>query len=119
MALAKLVLPPVNLPTDQPVTTSPTPINEQPTPATPHPTPADHAPPVDEQPVTVPAHLIPAARFAIVNHQQHTGRPITAEQLAERLDITPAVASRLLHTIDPPAVPAHVNGARVLEGAQR
>ena len=123
MALAKLVLAPVSKqhPTDQPAAASPTPVNEQPTPATttPQPTPADHASPVDEQPVTVPAHLIPAARFAIVNHQQHTGRPITAEQLAERLDITPAVASRLLHTIDPPAATARVNGARVLEGAQR
>lgn len=119
MALVKLVLAPVNHPTDQPATTNPTPINEQPTPATPHPTPADHAPPVDEQPVTVPAHLIPAARFAIVNHQQHTGRPITVEELADRLDITPAIAGRLLHTIDPPAATAQVNGARVLEGAQR
>ena len=76
---------------------------------------------VDEQPqpVTVPAHLIPAARFAIVNHRQNTGRPITVEELADRLDITPAIAGRLLHTIEPPAATAQVNGARVLEGAQR
>ena len=133
MALAKLVLAPVNTAPDsdtapttagdhqrahRPRRRSHTSHRSQPHTAPP---PADQPPLLDRatHPVTVPAHLIPAARFAIVNHQQHTGRPITADELAERLDITPAIASRLLHTIDPPAAPAHVNGARVLEGAQR
>ncbi|HEX6969660.1 MAG TPA: hypothetical protein VF174_12745 [Micromonosporaceae bacterium] len=140
MALAKLVLAPVK-PGHQPTTTepadaaadAPTPVNAQPTPTVvePEPTPTvvEQVPVVDKQPepvtepvaepVTVPAHLIPAARFAVVNHQQHTGRPITAEQLADRLDITPTIASHLLAIIDPPATttPARVNGAPVLNGA--
>lgn len=131
MALAKLVLAPVRTATapaavsDVPASISAQAISPTPesTPAAVEPEPAvvepEPAPVLDQQPEPVqpPAHLIPAARFAIVNHQQHTGQPITAEQLAERLDITPAIAARLLHTIDPPA--ARVNGARVLEGAQR
>ncbi len=51
------------------------------------------------EPVDVPAHLLPPARFAAVQHEQATGAPITAAELADRLDVTPALAGQLLTTI--------------------
>ncbi|MEV1145191.1 hypothetical protein [Micromonospora sp. NPDC049799] len=51
------------------------------------------------EPVDVPAHLLPMARFSAVQHEQATGAPITAAELADRLDVTPAVAGQLLATI--------------------
>ncbi|MEV6375465.1 hypothetical protein [Micromonospora musae] len=51
------------------------------------------------KPVDVPAHLLPMARFAAVQHEQTTGAPITPVELADRLDVTPAVAGHLLTTI--------------------
>ncbi|MGC5030167.1 hypothetical protein [Micromonospora sp. DT229] len=51
------------------------------------------------EPVDVPAHLLPMARFSAVQHEQATGRPITADELADRLDIAPAVAGQLLTTL--------------------
>jgi hypothetical protein len=69
----------------------------------------------------VPAHLLPTARFAAVNHEQTTGRTITADELAARMSITPGTARALLHTITeptPPPTPARVNGAAVLDGAR-
>ncbi|WP_435589743.1 hypothetical protein [Micromonospora aurantiaca (nom. illeg.)] len=57
---------------------------------------AARAEPVD---VPVPSHLLPMARFAAVQHEQATGRPITPAELADRLDVTPPVAGRLLATI--------------------
>ena len=54
------------------------------------------AEPVD---VPVPSHLLPMARFAAVQHEQATGQPITPAELADRLDVTPPVAGRLLSTI--------------------
>jgi hypothetical protein len=62
-----------------------------------------------------PAHLIPTARFAIGQHEQRTGRPITADELAGFLSITPDTARTLLHAItgQTPAVNgAPVGGAR-------
>jgi hypothetical protein len=62
----------------------------------------------------VPAHLLPTARYAVVNHEQTTGRPITAGELAARMSVTPAVAGQLLTTISPPpAPPARINGTPV------
>jgi hypothetical protein len=67
----------------------------------------------------VPAYLLPTARFAVVQHEQSTGRPITADELAARMSITPAVAGQLLTTINPPATaPARINGTPVLDGAR-
>ncbi|MGY0004116.1 hypothetical protein [Micromonospora sp. I033] len=110
MALVKLVLAPVKGETPTPaaapaeplrvqvaeqVTTEPAPpaaITAQ-IPATePAPTPA-------AEQVNVPAHLLPMARFAAVQHEQSTGAPITAAELADRLDVTPAVAGHILSTI--------------------
>jgi hypothetical protein len=90
------------------------------TPATPPavvdiPTPA---PAIEPPPATVPAHLLPTARFAVVQHEQTTGRPITADELAARISVTPAIAGQLLTTINPATVPARINGAPVLDGAR-
>ncbi|HZO63798.1 MAG TPA: DUF2637 domain-containing protein [Kribbellaceae bacterium] len=70
----------------------------------------------------IPAHLLPAARFATVTHQQATGQAITADELATRLNIGAEVARRLLLTLDtedtPPAMPAAVNGTTVVEAVR-
>ncbi|MET7966822.1 hypothetical protein [Micromonospora sp. NPDC005305] len=71
----------------------------EPTPATP---PAVEPEPVTvpaPEPVDVPTHLLPMARFAAVQHEQATGTPITPAELANRLDVAPAVAGQLLTTI--------------------
>ncbi|MFF4876994.1 hypothetical protein [Micromonospora sp. NPDC000668] len=106
MALVKLVLAPAPTPEHLPptaksvepirvrvaeqLTTEPAP----PAAITPVPEPA-----VEPEPVPVPTHLLPPARFAAVQHEQATGAPITPAELADRLDITPAVAGQLLATI--------------------
>jgi len=115
MLLVKLVLAPSRTATNAEDTT---PVDEIPATApaaadTPAPvvepaTPVNHTPPVE--PATVPAHLLPTARFVVVNHEQTTGTPITADQLADRLDITPTIAGQLLTTINPAALPTRVNG---------
>jgi hypothetical protein len=66
-------------------------------------------------PITLPTHLLPAARFALTNHEQTTGRPITADELAARMSISPDIAGQLLATIDQPApaIPGHINGATI------
>ncbi|MEU0156950.1 hypothetical protein [Micromonospora fulviviridis] len=126
MALVKLVLAPAPVREDTPppaepaaplrvqvaeqVTTEPAPPAAI-TPA-PEPTPAVEpdpvtAPAVEPEPVTVPApepvdvpaHLLPMARFAAVQHEQSTGTPITPAELADRLDVAPAVAGQLLTTL--------------------
>ncbi|SCG61258.1 hypothetical protein [Micromonospora halophytica] len=51
------------------------------------------------KPVDVPTHLLPMARFAAVQHEQATGAPITPAELADRLDVAPAVAGQLLTTL--------------------
>jgi hypothetical protein len=62
----------------------------------------------------IPLHLLPTARFAVVNHEQTTGRPITADELAARMSVTTTVAGQLLHAIDEPA---RINGSPI--GAAR
>jgi hypothetical protein len=75
--------------------------------------PATPAPGLAEPPSMsdVPARLLPTARFAIVQHEQTTGRPITADELAARMSVTPAVAGQILTAIrgTHPA-PARLNG---------
>lgn len=72
--------------------------------------------------VTVPAHLVPPARFAATNHQATTGRPITADELAARISVPPAIAGELLTLFDIPtatgSVPARVNGSPIPGGGQ-
>ncbi|MEV4764706.1 hypothetical protein AB0J89_18995 [Micromonospora chokoriensis] len=116
MALVKLVLAPA--PTTQPMTPAPEPmepirvqvaeqVTTEPavpaaiTPA-PEPTPAVEPEPViapASEPVDVPAHLLPTARFAAVQHEQATGQPITPDELADRLDVSTVIAGKLLSTI--------------------
>ncbi|SCE73521.1 DUF2637 domain-containing protein [Micromonospora chokoriensis] len=64
----------------------------------------------------VPAHLMPTARFVIGRHEQSTGRPITTDELAGLLSVTPDIARELLHTITG-HTPA-VNGTPVTGGAR-
>ncbi|WFE51457.1 hypothetical protein [Micromonospora sp. WMMD1155] len=116
MALVKLVLAPA--PTPQPMAPAPEPMGpirvqvaEQVTtelapPAAitpaPEPTPAVEPEPVTlpaSEPVDVPAHLLPTARFAAVQHEQATGQPITPDELADRLDVSTVIAGKLLATI--------------------
>jgi hypothetical protein len=68
-----------------------------PTPLRPEPTVAD----------AIPARLISAARMITVQHRQTATEPITADELATRLNTTPAIAGHLLTTIDNPA---RING---------
>ncbi|WP_327033709.1 hypothetical protein [Micromonospora ureilytica] len=116
MALVKLVLAPA--PTAQPMTAPSEPgqsirvqvaeqVTTEPVPPAaitpaPEPAPAVEPGPVTvpaSEPVDVPAHLLPTARFAAVQHEQATGQPITPAELADRLDIDPGVAGKLLTTI--------------------
>jgi hypothetical protein len=122
MALAKLVLAPVKAGGDiqanakystvEPAATQGAVGNH---PASQHPPtapPAATADPPDNTPsAAVPVRLLPTARYAVVNHEQHHGRPITIDELADRLAVTHAVAGRLLAVINPPAAPASLNGA--------
>ncbi|WP_194823649.1 hypothetical protein [Micromonospora sp. S-DT3-3-22] len=89
--------PPVAITTDPaPITvarpTEPEPVTAAPVAPEPATTPAP-------EPVDVPTHLLPMARFAAVQHEQNTGAPITPGELADRLDVTPAVAGQLLTTL--------------------
>ncbi|PGH43863.1 hypothetical protein COO58_05005 [Micromonospora sp. WMMA1996] len=110
MALVKLVLAPA--PSGEGITPPAAPaepirvqvaeqITTEPTPAAAI-TPAVEPEPVTapaREPVDVPTHLLPMARFAAVQHEQTNGRPITPAELADRLDVTPPVAGQLLATI--------------------
>jgi len=91
---------------------------------------ADTAPPVpvhDEdqavmvEPAPVPAHLVPGARFAVTNHEQTTGRPITTDELAARIGVTTLVAGQLLTHLGQPATHpgTRVNGTAITAGGQR
>jgi hypothetical protein len=70
----------------------------------------------------IPARLVSAARMITVQHRQTNSRPITADDLAVRLTVTPALAGRLLTAIDTPApapAPARVNGNTPALGGAR
>ncbi|MGW3615041.1 hypothetical protein ACWD6N_35465 [Micromonospora sp. NPDC005163] len=116
MALVKLVLAPA--PTTQPLPPAAEParpirvqvaeqVTTEPAPPAaitlaPEPTPAIEPETVTapaSEPVDVPAHLLPTARFAAVQHEQATGQPITPAELADRLDVSAVVAGKLLTTI--------------------
>ncbi|MEU8656924.1 DUF2637 domain-containing protein [Actinoplanes philippinensis] len=89
-------------------------INAVEMPATTAPTPA-----VTETP-DVPAHLLHTARFSIVQHEQTTGRPITVDELATRMNVTPTIAGHLIAVVNGthPA-PVRINGTTpVLDGVR-
>ncbi|MET8198549.1 DUF2637 domain-containing protein [Micromonospora taraxaci] len=118
---------PATEPTTPAVDTTPAPVPAVDTP--PAPTPVADIPPAPAPaaitapaftpiPVTrpeVPAHLMPTARFVIGRHEQSTGRPITTDELADLLSVTPDIARELLHTIT--GHPA-VNGTPISGGAR-
>lgn len=59
-------------------------------------------------------HLLPTVRFAVVNHQQSTGRRITADELAARMSITPVQAGQLLDAVvADDQQPTRINGTRI------
>ena len=57
----------------------------------------------------VPARLVSAARMITMQHRQMSTEPITADELAARLNTTPAIAGQLLTVIDNPD-PTRING---------
>jgi hypothetical protein len=62
----------------------------------------------------LPGHVVAAGRYAATNHLQTVGRPITAEELAARISITPAIAAGVLRQFSAEeAAVSRVNGHRV------
>lgn len=74
---------------------------------------------VEADRVSVPAHLVSTARFAVTNHESVTGRPITAPELAARMSIPIDTAGQLLTLVErpepAPANPTRINGAHVAD----
>jgi len=80
---------------------------------------ADPAPPPPVEATPLPVHLLPTARFAAVTHQQTTGRAITGDELAARLNIPTTTAGQLLTALAAEeGMPAPVNGAAIREAAR-
>jgi hypothetical protein len=131
MALVKLVLAPtLTPPAIDTATADSTTIRRDPTTA--YSDPASSiltAPPVPAAPLagaastgqqadTIPAQLVSAARMITVQHRQTSTQPLTADDLAARLNTTPAMAGRLQTVIDTPA-PTRINGhIPALDGAR-
>jgi hypothetical protein len=62
----------------------------------------------------VPTHLLPTVRFAVVNHEQSTGRRITVDELAARMSITPVMAGQLLDAVvEHDEQATRINGTRI------
>ncbi len=103
---------PAQQPTTSPATSDAPATPPTTSPAEPQPTPA-----LTVASATPPTHLLPAARFALANHEQTTGRPITTGELATRMSITPEVAASLLAAIDH-THPTPTNGATITGAAR-
>nr|WP_239088344.1 hypothetical protein [Planosporangium mesophilum] len=136
LALVKLVLSRPTSPVSEPAEPAPEAVDAGPSDWHPTTQPHDHATFVVPEPgpatltaepasvdstsrLEAPAHLIPGARFALAQHEQATGRAITADELAARMSLTPQVAGQLLTALGQPAAPAtpaRVNGHPVLGG---
>jgi hypothetical protein len=115
MALVKLVLAPAHTPTPPDVTTEETPDATEETAALIEETPAT----IDRHPTEdIPARLVSAARMVTVQHRQTSTEPITNDELAARLNTSPAIAGQLLALIDNPA-PARINGHTPVLGGAR
>ena len=93
---------------------TPPPVDPPPAPVTATPT----APPAITDSEHIPARLIPAARMVIVQHRQTSTQPISADELAARLNTSPAIAGQLLAAIDNPAS-ARINGNTPALGGAR
>ncbi|MEU0156900.1 DUF2637 domain-containing protein [Micromonospora fulviviridis] len=72
------------------------------------------APQPAPEPVSIPTHLLPMARFAAVQHEQATGTPITPAELADRLNVATDTAGHILAALNP----SPINGHPVLGGAR-
>ena len=89
--------------------------------ATTTPVAAPTAPPAttaSQHTADVPARLVSAARMVTVQHRQTSTEPITVDELATRLNTTPAIAGQLLAAVDNPA-PARINGHTPALGGAR
>ena len=84
-----------------------------------HTTPAAPATPRPVPVAEPPAHLLTVARFAVVNHEQTTGRTITPDELADRMSVTPYVAGQLIASITGHPAPTPINGTPVTFGGAR
>jgi hypothetical protein len=90
-------------------------LNPTPTPTA---APAAVTPPLNQLHEVPPGQLLISARMAAYSHQQDTGTPITSGELADRMNIPPALAESLLDHLDgtPPPVTAAsgtaMNGSR-------
>jgi hypothetical protein len=118
LALVKLVLssPRPTTTTNRTLANEPAPIAVTPVTHEPMPTPSTVGQlPSGALPAGgLPGHVLASARFAVTNHLQTVGRPITAEELAARISITPAIAAGVLRQISSDeAAQSRVNGHRV------
>ncbi|GIE90879.1 hypothetical protein Are01nite_73590 [Actinoplanes regularis] len=85
------------------------------------PAPVHTAPPADtdrHRTEDIPARLVSAARMITMQHRQTSTQPITDDELAARLNTTPAIAGQLLSAIDNPA-PTRINGHAPVLGGTR
>ncbi|BCJ74507.1 hypothetical protein CS0771_40510 [Catellatospora sp. IY07-71] len=70
-------------------------------------------PVLDAEPVTVPAHLLTTARFTMNQFAGSIGRPISADELAAYMNVTPVMARLILAELGenvPAITSAHLNG---------
>jgi hypothetical protein len=118
LALVKLVLS-----SPRATTTSTTPSSEPPPIAVTASGPERNASPTNAGnllpggPVSLPAHVVAAGRYAATNHHETTGRPITAAELAARISITPALAATVVDTLAAEGdVTRRVNGHALVGG---
>jgi hypothetical protein len=118
LALVKLVL---SSPRPAPIMTTATALADQSTPVVVTPSsPAPTRTPTNAgelQSGGLPGHALASARFAVTNHLQTVGRPITAEELAARISITPAIAAGVLRQLSvDEAAQSRVNGHAITGG---
>jgi hypothetical protein len=120
MALVKLVLAPVPTTATSPADNAGTATSTIPAQA---PVSGELAAPspataIADQNDDIPARLVSAARMITVQHRQTSTQPLTAEDLAARLNTTPTIAARLQAAIDTPAT-TRINGhTAALDGAR-
>jgi hypothetical protein len=98
---------------------APSPTKQPATATTTDSTTADTIPADTEPTPDLPAHLLPTARFSSVQHEQTTGQPITADQLAARMSVPPAVAAQLLAAVRGTSPERHNGNSPALTGGAR
>ena len=113
-------LPPENSARATATTTTFPSVSSPPTPSSSPSVPALTAFPSDGRIQPVPsAQLLASARMIAFSHRQTTGRPVTADQLAARLGVPPALAESLLeHAGETPPAVTSANGTAISGGAR-